>query len=206
MYPLWLAAQEQERLRPKSNTNWSHPHTNFFKAIMTLRSALASGNNAKLEKRWNHECAYPLRENPNAPWKEQITKVFKHRVWVVVLYSNHPKYRAPLLVKILNVILYPFKYVPEKSILRMPEYTNYTFRVGSVVHGFSIEFQIPKKFSFSNDPNADQKKKKSDRGKCTKCRFAGGKYGNCTVGTHYAEQGLDKFCVQGELWEAKDGQ
>ena len=47
------------------------------------------------------------------------------------------------------------------------------------------------------------KPKPTDRGKCTKCRFAGGKYGNCTVGTYYAEQGLDKICYEGELWESQ---
>jgi len=148
MYPLWLAAQEQERLRPRSNTNWTHPFTNFFRGMLALRHALASGYNAKLEKRWNAECAYPLRENPNAPWKDQISKVFKHRVWVVVLYTNHKTYSAPLLVRILNVIMYPLKFVPQKSVMQMPEYTCYSFRVGDVVHGFSVEFQIPKKFSF----------------------------------------------------------
>jgi hypothetical protein len=149
-YPLWLAAQEQERLRPKSNTNWSSPSTNILRGMLSLRSALASGHNAKLEKRWNSECECPIRINPNAPWDKQITKEFKHRVWVVVLYYNHPRYRAPLMVKALNVLLYPLKYWPEKSVLRMPEYKCVTFRVGSVVNGFSVEFQIPKKFSFKN--------------------------------------------------------
>jgi hypothetical protein len=147
-YPHWLAAQEAEKLRPKSNTNWSHPHTNIFRGMMSLRQALASGHNAKLEKRWNSECQYPLRVNPNAPWKDQITREFKHRVWVVVLYYNHPKYRAPLLVKLLNVLLYPLKYWPEKRVLRMPEYKCVTFRVGDVTNGFAVEFHIPKKFSF----------------------------------------------------------
>lgn len=40
---------------------------------------------------------------------------------------------------------------------------------------------------------------------CKTCRFAiGGKYGNCWVGTYYAEQGKDRFCYEGELWEATE--
>ena len=148
-YPIWLAEQEAERLRPKSNTNWSTATTNIFTGLNLLRRALTS-HNAKLERRWNNECEYPIKENPNAPYREQIVKKFKHKVWVVVLYYNHPIYKAPLAVKVLNVLAYPLKFVPEKSVLRMPEYTLYDFRIGSVVHGFKIEFQIPKKFSFKN--------------------------------------------------------
>jgi len=42
----------------------------------------------------------------------------------------------------------------------------------------------------------------SDVGKCTTCRFNNGKYYNCTVGTYWAEQGLNRICYEGELWEA----
>lgn len=150
MYPLWLAAQEKEKARPKSNTNWSSPSTNIIKGMLSLRSALASGHNAKLEKRWNHECAYPIRVNPNIPWKDQVSKVYKHKVWVVILYYNHPKYHAPFLVKLLNIILYPMKFWPEKRVMRMDNYTLYTFRVGDVINGFSVEFHVPKKFGFAN--------------------------------------------------------
>jgi hypothetical protein len=82
---------------------------------------------------------------------EYIVKKFKKKLWVVELLDNlQPKPRTPLVIKILNVLLYPFKYVPEKSVLRMPQYTCIEFRVGSVVNGYKIEFQIPKKFSFTN--------------------------------------------------------
>jgi hypothetical protein len=149
-YPIWLAEQEAERLRPKSNTNWSHPTNNIFKGLNLLRRALNSGENAKLERRWNEQCAFPIRENPKAPWKEQITKKFKHPVWVVVLYYNYPKVKVPLMVHVLNVLAYPLKFIPTRSVLRMNEYTTYSFRIGSVVHGFEVEFQIPKKFSFKD--------------------------------------------------------
>lgn len=147
-YPAWVAAQEAERLKPKSSTNWSTPKTNYFAGINLLRGALASGENAKLEKRWNEECSFPIKENPNAPYREQVVKKFKHKVWVVVLYYNHPTYKAPFLTKVFNAILYPLKYVPRKSVLQMKEYRKVTYRVGAVTNGFSIEIQIPKKFGF----------------------------------------------------------
>jgi len=76
-------------------------------------------------------------------------KKFKRKLWVVdMLNKNEQQPRIPLLVYVLNVLTFPLKYVPQKSVLRMPEYTNYTFRVGNVTSGYSIEFQIPKKFSF----------------------------------------------------------
>lgn len=143
-YPIWVAQPEAERLRPKSNTNWCSPSTNIFAGLNNLRTALNSGENAKLEKRWNAECGWPIKINPN----EQIVKEFKHKVWVVVLYYNHKKYKAPLMVHLLNFLTYPLKFVPQKSVLRMNEYTLYTFRVGSVVNGFNVQFHIPKKFSF----------------------------------------------------------
>lgn len=149
-YAVWEKMIEEERLRPKSNTNWSSPTTNIFKGINLLRKALNSGENAKLERRKNEECAFPIRINPNLPWKEQVSKKFKHKVWVVVLYYNYPKVKVPFMVHVLNFLAYPLKFIPEKSVLRMEEYTNYTYRIGGVVHGYSVEFQIPKKFSFSN--------------------------------------------------------
>jgi hypothetical protein len=57
---------------------------------------------------------------------------------------------VPIAVHVLNVLAYPLKFIPERSVLRMPEYTLYDFRIGAVTHGFKIEFQIPKKFSFKN--------------------------------------------------------
>ena len=43
------------------NTNWSKPRTNIFSAVMSLRSALAAGQNAKLIRARNEDCAYPIR-------------------------------------------------------------------------------------------------------------------------------------------------
>jgi hypothetical protein len=147
-YPIWEKMVEAERLRPKSNTNWSSPTTNIFSGLNLLRRALNSGENAKLEKKLNEDCEYPIRINPKAPWKEQISKKFKHKVWVVVLYYNYPKVKIPFLVHVLNILAYSLKFIPQKFVLKMDTYTLYTFRVGSVFNGYSLEFHIPKKFSF----------------------------------------------------------
>ena len=52
------------------------------------------------------------------------------------------------IIKIINVLVYPLKYIPQRSVLRMKEYNVHTFRVGDVTNGFCVEFHIPKKFSF----------------------------------------------------------
>jgi hypothetical protein len=147
-YPAWVAAQEAERLKPKSDTNWTSPKTNILSGMWALRSALASGNNARLEKRWNKDCAFPIMVNTNVPYKEQVVKEFKHRVWVVVLYYNHKKYNTPILVNILNVLAYPLKYIPKRDVMCMSEYTLVTYKIGGVTNGYSVEFHIPRKFSF----------------------------------------------------------
>jgi len=76
-------------------------------------------------------------------------KIFKRRVWAVeLLKPDLPKPRTPVLIYVLNFILYPLKFCPKRRVLQMPEYRCVTYRIGSVVHGFSVEFHIPKKFSF----------------------------------------------------------
>jgi hypothetical protein len=79
---------------------------------------------------------------------QYATKKFKRKLWVVATVDKKEKVKIPVMVHVLNVLLYPAKFIPRKSVLRMPEYTNYTFRVGGVTNGYSVEFQIPKKFSF----------------------------------------------------------
>ena len=80
----------------------------------------------------------------------KIPVKMKRKVWVVaVLNKNEPKAKTPFLVHVLNVLLYPLKYIPSKSVFKMTEYRTVTFRVGSVSNGLSIEFHIPKRFSFN---------------------------------------------------------
>jgi len=79
-------------------------------------------------------------------------KKFKHKLWVVQLLddkdNNDVKVKIPTIVKVLNFLMFPLKYIPRKSVLRMPEYKCVTFRIGGVTNGFAVEFQIPKKFKF----------------------------------------------------------
>ena len=80
-------------------------------------------------------------------------KRFKRKVWVIELIStDKPKIKLPWMLKtimtIVNIIVYPLKFVPRRSVLKMDSYKLITFNIGSVVNGLSIEFQIPKKFSF----------------------------------------------------------
>jgi len=81
-----------------------------------------------------------------SPW---ATKLFRRKLWVVeLLKPDVPEARVPVLIHVLNVLLYPLKYIPRRSILRMADYKCITFRIGSVVNGISVEFNIPKRFSF----------------------------------------------------------
>ena len=74
------------------------------------------------------------------------TKIFKHKVWAVELLDE--KFKMPLMSKIFNALCYPLKFIPRRSTLKMRDYILYTFRIGSISNGYSIEFSIPKKFSF----------------------------------------------------------
>jgi len=248
------------------NTNWTTPKRNIFAAIWDLRQALAAGQNARLQKARNEDCAYPIKvrnsitdfrayeftvgliktrrqiaedtsmpafekylalnykccygteeavnryyetgklskDNFNGIGRSHLVAVkdlvrfhaclpddrdkeyaemfrsqyfdeqtgdekhffdhyrlkrehsvytiqrFKRRVWVIeLLKDTEPKARIPWVISILNVVLYPLKYVPKRSVLEMKEYKCVTYRVGNVTNGFSVEFHIPKKFGFN---------------------------------------------------------
>ncbi|MFW6247129.1 MAG: hypothetical protein ACOC22_03105 [bacterium] len=78
---------------------------------------------------------------------------FKRKLWVVELRSkDDEKPKQPFLIKMLLKLYKPFYYlsnfIPVRSVVKMDEYTSYTFRIGDVINGFSVEFHIPKKFSF----------------------------------------------------------
>jgi len=88
------------------------------------------------------------RYKHGSPW---AIKEFKKRLWVTELIDNdESKPRTPFLIKILNVVLYPTKFIPTRSVLRMAEYNCVTFRIGSVTNGLSVEFHVPKRFSFKD--------------------------------------------------------
>ena len=79
---------------------------------------------------------------------EHYKQVKKTNRKVFVVCFNSEKRNLPMWLKVYNVLLYPFKFIPKRSVLRMKEYTCYTFRIGGVSNGFSIDIRIPKKFSF----------------------------------------------------------
>lgn len=80
-------------------------------------------------------------------------KKFRHKVWAVELLKDDEKVKLSWLmltsIGLLNAFCYPLKFIPRRSVLRMPEYKVVTFRIGDVTNGFSIEFHVPKKFSFN---------------------------------------------------------
>jgi len=80
-------------------------------------------------------------------------KKFKTKLWVIVLLGKDEKQpRIPVMTRIImntiSALVYPLKYVPRRDVLRMPEYKIITYRIGAVVNGYSMQIQIPKKFSF----------------------------------------------------------
>jgi len=84
---------------------------------------------------------------------EFAPKVFKRKLWVVELLSkDSDKARLPwlqkVLLNILRILVYPLKYVPKRSVLRMADYKVITYRIGDVIHGLSINIHVPKKFGF----------------------------------------------------------
>jgi len=248
------------------NTNWNSPKTNILAAINDLRKALAAGQNARLQRMRNEDCAYPIRVrkhdtdirnyefqngvlktrseilrdpdmddfhkhlalnyktcygSPEAVRKyyengclspdnfkgmgqshlvrvedmvrwltitgdtdraqmfrdqylstdkcndrhfwdfyrykhgnQFAPKVFKRKLWVVELLSkDSPKTSIPwlqkVLLNILRALVYPLKYVPRRSVLKMDDYKVITYRVGAVTNGVSIDIHVPKKFGFN---------------------------------------------------------
>lgn len=83
---------------------------------------------------------------------EWTVKTFKHKLWVVNLLDKTTPVKTPLTISILNTLMKPLyvimKFTPRKSVLRMPDYTNHTLRIGGITNGFSVQIQIPKKFNF----------------------------------------------------------
>jgi hypothetical protein len=85
--------------------------------------------------RYKHGSAYSIKK-------------FKRKLWVVQLNGKDENASLPVVIKVLNFLMYPAKFIPQRSVLQMPEYRLISYRVGAVVNGFKVEFQIPKKFSF----------------------------------------------------------
>ena len=86
-----------------------------------------------------------------SPW---AVKLYKRRLWVVELLGDEKaelSLGTGIAVTVLKAIIYPTKFIPRRSVLRMSDYKCVTYRIGSVVNGFSVEFNVPKRFSFSSN-------------------------------------------------------
>ena len=85
--------------------------------------------------------------------QQRTPKEFKNKLWVVEMCGKDdvlPKAKAGVrvIMSMITILVYPLKYIPQKDVLVMDKYKCVTFRIGDVVHGYRVEFQIPKKFSF----------------------------------------------------------
>lgn len=72
------------------------------------------------------------------------------KVWAIATPDADETVKTGPLLSILNFVLKPLKWIPEKDVLDMGDYKNVTYRVGSVMNGFAVEFHVPKKFSFQS--------------------------------------------------------
>lgn len=89
---------------------------------------------------------YRLKQSEKSP--RRTTVKFRRKLWVVEMLGSDELAKVPVLVHVLNFVLYPLKYIPRKSVLQMKEYRVVTYRVGDVTNGLSIDIHIPKKFGF----------------------------------------------------------
>ena len=119
--------------------------------------------NHEYAKQWSHYSDeedvrhfYDYFKLKNA--QERTAKIFKHKVWAVEMCGDYDKnvvtpkisLGVRIIMTTLNIIVFPLKYIPQKDILQMENYKSITYRIGDVIHGYKVEFQIPKRFSFRN--------------------------------------------------------
>lgn len=79
-------------------------------------------------------------------------------------------------------------------------------KIKNVYRNFDTPFPIETTTMLTNKEMQDALLNREKR-TCKTCRFGtGGKYELCWVGTYYAEQGKDRVCVEGELWEPTEHQ
>lgn len=88
--------------------------------------------------------------------QQRTPKEFKHKLWVVEMCGKDdvlPKAKAEVrvIMSMITILVYPLKYIPQKDVLVMDKYKCVSYRIGDVVHGYRVEFQIPRKFSFKDN-------------------------------------------------------
>ena len=64
-----------------------------------------------------------------------------------VFHCNKNRKNVPWWVRGFSIVTYPLRFIPKKDIRKMSKHTCYSFRIGSLKNGISLEFYIPKKFS-----------------------------------------------------------
>lgn len=66
---------------------------------------------------------------------------------LTVAYYDDPK-EAKWFERLMYYLYSPLKFIPQKDYMNMGDYKTITYRIGGIINGFKISFQIPKKFGF----------------------------------------------------------
>jgi hypothetical protein len=87
--------------------------------------------------------------------QERQTKIFKHKLWAVEMLSKDSPmpengWLINTLMVLIKIIITPLKFIPSRRVMNMKEYKLISYRIGDVINGYTVEFQIPKKFSFKS--------------------------------------------------------
>ncbi len=64
-----------------------------------------------------------------------------------VFHCNKNRKNVPWWVKGFVLVTFPIRFIPKKDVKKMSKRTCYSFRIGSMSNGISLEFHVPKKFS-----------------------------------------------------------
>lgn len=85
--------------------------------------------------------------------QERQLKHFNHKLWAVEMINDNTEIiKQPILLSILmfliKIVVTPLKFIPERRRVDMGDYIWTTYRIGSVIHGISIDIHRGKKFSF----------------------------------------------------------
>jgi len=98
-------------------------------------------------KEFNHTSISIQLWQPKPDFAWWIPDLSIPKVWAVVIHRENQVHKLRLITRF---IIISSRFFPKFSSLKMNNYTNYSFRWGSVEHGFEIEFQIPKKLSWKD--------------------------------------------------------
>lgn len=103
---------------------------------------------AKLQKEKENTWIYFWKAKEGIKYHVPDPKI--NKVFIVCFNEKKSEVHTPTWLKIVNALISPLRFIPQYSNLDMGTYKCHTFRIGDVTNGFTIEFQMPKKFSFSS--------------------------------------------------------